>query len=1094
MSPLDRPFLGRERELDALGSALAACSAGAGSVWLVSGEPGIGKSRLAEELSRSAERAGTLVLDGRCWEAGGAPAFWPWVQVLRGLARALGPESFESALGPRVVHLVPLVPELARTTPIVFPSPGLDAEQARFQVLEAVTALLVESAARGAPILVVLEDLHAADPSSLLLLEFLAREVGRSRLLVLGTHRDTDPELAAAAPQLARVARLAHSLRLARFDSQQTATLVERLSAGPLSHAVTAAVHAATDGNPLFVVEMARLVASDSAVAAALVGRGEISVPPTIRATLRDRIARLDDAASAILHAAAVVGRDFAPAAVAALVERDEVDVVRGLAHAVETALVARTAPEQYRFTHNLTREVLHDELPDSRRWVLHARRAEQLEASAAAASEPGWSEIAHHWLAAGPTERARAVAALARAAEQATQRMAFDDASLALERALACAEALGTGGAARSAELRLALARARNLAGDSAGAKEACWATVEAARRAHDGELLARAALEYGSGYVYGAVDAKLVALLEEALAALPAADGALRARLLARLGAALQPAPDPEVPLGLARDAVAMARRVGDARDLLATLRDAGSALMDSGPRVDRIALSREHVELAVSLGQAADAWRGSMRLVFDHLEGNEVAAATDAIAAVTRHAERLVHPYYRWPALALGAMMLTREGRFADAIAAAAQARAVARSARDPNAERSLAIQELCRLRLEGRRAEERAAARALAGRFAGVASGEIVARLWQFCASDPDEPEPFDVSGTVAESLAIHDTCHLQFLVEIAERRGDRALARAITTAFTSRRGSNVRWGLFGVMVEGPVSHWLGRAALVEGRADEALGLFEGALAEARASGARPYAAWIALDLGRELVARGDAADRERGRRLAEDALREAVNLAMPALELGARAVVVELAESEPGARQEQEAPPVRVSVSRPPRFSLERQGELWTVVHQSRQFHLADTKGLRILAALIAEPGRDWHVLDLVASEGGSQSAQPDVGGVLDGRARAEYRARIAALRGEIEEAERWNDGVRAERARNELEALMAELGRALGPRGRVRRQGSDAERARINVQRRVRDAIRRIGDLDALLARHLERSVRTGAVCRYDPE
>ncbi len=636
-------------------------------------------------------------------------------------------------------------------------------------------------------------------------------------------------------------------------------------------------------------------------------------------------------------------------------------------------------------------------------------------------------------------------------------------------------------------------MARARNLAGDSIGAKEACWAAVEAARRGRDGELLARAALEYGSGYVYGAVDSKLVALLEEALAALPEEDGALRARLSARLGAALQPAPDPSVSLGLARDAVAMARRVGDRRVLLATLRDAGSAFMDSGPRADRIALSREHVKLAVALDESVDAWRGSMRLVFDHLEGNDVAAAADAIAAVTRHAERLVHPHYRWPAMALDAMMLVREGRFAEAAAAHAGACALARSARDPNAERSLAIQELCWLRLEGRRDAERAAARALEGRFAGVASGEIVARLWQYCVSDPNAPEPFDVADTVAASLAIHDTCHLQFLVEIAERRRDRALARAITTAFTSRLGSNVRWGLFGVMVEGPVSHWLARAALVEGRGDDALAGFESALSEARASGARPYAAWIALDLGRELAGRASVTDRERGRMLVADALREAVNLEMPSLAAGARAWLAESPGSGREAHEERAAPPSRHSPS-PPRFRLERQGELWTVLHQSRQFHLADTKGLRILAALVAAPGRDWHVLDLMASEGGAPVAQPDVGEMLDGRARADYRARIVALRGEIDEAERWNDGPRAERARLELEAITSELGRALGPRGRLRRQGSDAERARINVQRRVRDAIRRIGETDAALARHLERSVRTGSVCRYDPE
>ncbi|MFN7955458.1 MAG: ATP-binding protein [bacterium] len=186
-----RPFLGRERELDTLARALHECAAGSGSVWLVSGEPGIGKSRLAEELARSAQAAGMVSLDGRCWEAGGAPAFWPWLQALRGLVRQLGQAAVDAALGARAVHLLPLLPELAAARPALGSTPALDADQARFQVLEAVTTLLVEASARGAPILVVLEDLHAADPSSLLLLEFLAREVGRARLVVLGTYRES---------------------------------------------------------------------------------------------------------------------------------------------------------------------------------------------------------------------------------------------------------------------------------------------------------------------------------------------------------------------------------------------------------------------------------------------------------------------------------------------------------------------------------------------------------------------------------------------------------------------------------------------------------------------------------------------------------------------------------------------------------------------------------------------------------------------------------------------------------------------------------------------------------------------------------------
>jgi hypothetical protein len=165
------------------------------------------------------------------------------------------------------------------------------------------------------------------------------------------------------------------------------------------------------------------------------------------------------------------------------------------------------------------------------------------------------------------------------------------------------------------------------------------------------------------------------------------------------------------------------------------------------------------------------------------------------------------------------------------------------------------------------------------------------------------------------------------------------------------------------------------------------------------------------------------------------------------------------------------------------------------GDSWLIRFGSVEFHLKDMRGVRLLATLVAEPGREFHVLDL---SGGSRVAalpvdRGDAGEVLDEEARRQYAARVAELKEDLAEAEEWNDTARAERARHELDMIEQELKQALGIGGRERRVGSAAERARVNVQRRIRDAIRRIEGHDAGLAKHLDRSVRTGTYCAYEP-
>ncbi len=190
--PAPSVFVGREPELAELTAGLDEAFAGRGRLFLLSGEPGIGKSRLAEELIGRARARGAHVLVGRSWEAGNAPAYWPWVQALRGYVRATDTVELRSQLGAGAADVAQIIPELHERFPDL-PEPAWpDSQVARFHLFDA-TAQFLHNASERRPIVLFLDDLHSADAPSLLLLQFVARELGSTRVLVVGAYRDVDP-------------------------------------------------------------------------------------------------------------------------------------------------------------------------------------------------------------------------------------------------------------------------------------------------------------------------------------------------------------------------------------------------------------------------------------------------------------------------------------------------------------------------------------------------------------------------------------------------------------------------------------------------------------------------------------------------------------------------------------------------------------------------------------------------------------------------------------------------------------------------------------------------------------------------------------
>ena len=184
-------FVGRETERVTLRAGLQGAFEGRGQLVLLSGEPGIGKTRLAEWLAVEAGEAGAKTLWGRCYEGEGAPAFWPWSQILRSVLSLTDADALQDEVGADAAHLAQIVPEIEAILPDLDPLPPMNPEQARFRLFDAVTRLLKRRADEQ-PQIVLLEDLHWADAPRLLLLQFLAQELRESRLLVLGTYRNVE--------------------------------------------------------------------------------------------------------------------------------------------------------------------------------------------------------------------------------------------------------------------------------------------------------------------------------------------------------------------------------------------------------------------------------------------------------------------------------------------------------------------------------------------------------------------------------------------------------------------------------------------------------------------------------------------------------------------------------------------------------------------------------------------------------------------------------------------------------------------------------------------------------------------------------------
>ncbi|WP_405359055.1 AAA family ATPase [Kitasatospora sp. NBC_00085] len=1098
------PFVGRADLLAELAAAVADARAGRGGLTVLTGAAGAGKTRAAEEAVRRADGCRVLWLwcppqsGGRA----GSGALGPWSQAARELAAA------DPACG-RLVGASPGLRALVfgepapSVAPAGAPAAGprtADPEAAR-QRLGGDLAELLRTGAASRPLLLVLDDVHEADVSSLRLLTELAAALRTAPALLLATARDDGAAWPGRTAARAALLRAGRTLPVGPLTEPDVRALLAAASGGRTEPAAVHELLDRTGGDAFFVTELLRHGGA---------GRPD-PLPATVRAAVAARLDELPGECARVLGAASVLGTRFGLDVLAELAAVPLGALRPLLAAAAAEGLLTLDEPGVGGFRHELMREAVHDALGPAERAALHGRAGAVLAALADRGRDTGPAEAARHLLQAGPEQATAAAEFAGRAADRAAGLLAFEDAAQWYERALTALGEVAGADDFRRAALLLGLGTARLGAGRREESREAFLAAAAPARRAARPDLLARAALGLGSGpagFEVDLLDRPQIDLLGEArtrlLAASPAPGPPAPGPPAPGPPAPAPPAPGPPAPappapgppggtsasddphptpsphaallaavtarlsvadalveperdrLALAEEAVRAARGSGDD----AVLAYALSALCDarSGPAHcgERRAWAGEIVDLARGLPEPdreLELLGRRLRLVA-LLERGEAAEAYAEIQAYEAGARALGRPLYTWYVPLWRGMRALLEGRYADCRAALAETAELGGRAGSANAAVLGATQRWC-LCAESGASDE------LGRLLAGPPPLDSLPGVWPrvtralIAAQLGDRADAGRRLAAVAPLLASApvDSEWLPMMAQAAEALalvgGTTAeaelqpLARELYDALYPCRDLLAVEGI-AAAVRGPVHRHLGLLATALGEPATAREHFTRALATARALGAPRLADRIAQDAGA-------------GRPPAEDG-----------------------------------------------RIFL-RQGEFWQLRYAGEEVRLPDSKGLHDLATLLSHPGTPVPALDLATPRPAAAADETveaalglhhptDTGELIDASARAAYRRRLGELDEEAAEADAAGDAERSARIAVERDALVGQLSAAYGLGGRVRRTGSAAERARTAVTARIRAAIDRVSRAHPALGRHLANAVRTGTLCVYEPE
>jgi class 3 adenylate cyclase/tetratricopeptide (TPR) repeat protein len=1092
-------FVGRAIELEELCHACDEAIEGRGQLVLIGGDAGIGKTRLAEEVRGYASARGAQVLWASAWRSSGAPAYWPWIQLMRAWA---GSEP-SGAAGVVPNALGSLVPELA-VPEDGEPRAELDADRARFQLFDAVTSWFA-AAAEKRPLVLVLDDLQWADASSLLLLGFVARQLQGARMLVVGTYRDTAlSEDADLSHVLAELSRNATRIVLGGLGEPEVAELAAKTAGVEVGSGLVSSLHERTRGNPFFVRELTRLLAVRGLLADTEAGHAEVPLPAGVREVLAARLAALSPTTRQVLAAASVVGTAFDLTLLISMTGLEQDQVLEALDEAIHARVVLSPRVGDYEFAHALFRDVLYDSHSTSARVQLHRLVGETIEAQFGVDLRSHLAELADHFRRAVPSGTLEKAIEYSRQAGGAAEAaFAYEDAVVDLEAALALMEEHNAE-PARRAGLLAAL-----------------------------GHLMFTAGLDRARGI---RCQERALAIYEEL------GDTRRTVRMHAGLGSAWSMYPDADVD-------------IMDIPKALVHLRAAEDMLSQNQPGIDlqlvyamlsnaacygmcceeSVAAADRAVEVTETIDEppAGAVATSQLTLGLRQIERGQLAVGRRVIEEAWETADRLQHPvaafYAAW---GLGAHLVFLLDP-APAMIVCQRELAKARTAQAPGQRWHL----LTFLAMSHALCGQLSKARHVVEPLAGDQYVEPLLALWsgdwdagrEALLTDLDrlhrtgdrfnEWRQLYWLGRLERSAGNHDGAEralrdglsiaLDGPMVLAELsiRGELALLCDETDEPDEAQTHVARCQQ--ILAEGQDWRGLaGRARLAAGSCAATAGQSGDATQEFQAARRAFRECRLPFDEA-EVLHRWGEHLHDTGDRGGGQAKFEAARALALRHDAGGPWVERVLAEpSGSSVRGDTLDDTTSKARARSRSASVFRQeGEYWTVAYHGHVVRLRDAKGLHHLSELLTRPGHEIHVLELVAArEGrapqrraaperlrGGVAAGSDAGELLDPQAKAAYRQRVTDLEAELEEADDFHDPERASRARAEVDLLTQQLAAAVGLGGRDRRAASTAERARVSVTLALRAALKKVMAAHPDLGAHLADTVRTGQYCSYRP-
>jgi DNA-binding CsgD family transcriptional regulator len=893
-------FLGRARELSVLLSTLDLAVCGQGSVVTISGDPGIGKTRIAEELAELAAKRAVPALWGRCSEDPGAPPYWPWVQLIRAHVGSRPVDLLRAEMGASAGYIAEMAPEvvrrIGRVAAVLRPP---DAAQARFGLFDALTGFWRRATATE-PLLLIFDDLHCADTPSLKLLEFLAKEIGSCHLLIVGTYRSSEISLqhplSDALGGLGRHARL-QRLSLSGISAEESRELALAILGPGLGRDLTAKIHERTEGNPLFLHEMIRYLQEIPEDQQAEAWRRLTErLPDGIRQTIGVRLNKLSTGCMSLLEVAAVAGRHFALDVVTrAVPDFERGELLSALDEAISVRIIEATAePSRFRFTHALLREVLYEHSALSRRTGLHERIGRAMEERYAQEIGPYLSALAHHFCSSLPGgHAAKAVEMALRAGEYARDHLGFEDAASHFQAALKAMDHEPDACISRRAEVQIKLGRMQSLSGDSVHSLESFRRAVNFAKQAREPELQTRAAIAFEeASWRFPILAPAAIAPLHDALEALGPDDSAQKAGLLSSIARCLLFTGAAGEAFGIARSAIAMARRMRDEPALVEIVfRSLPAYDLRPNDFDERLALTEEAIMLARRVGNR----ELLLYLVSWHVhnlsESGDMVARSQFLEEMGRLADERRQPLYQYVWRCHHALTAIFEGRFDEAVRIASQAADFARNLPQLDAPDAYSVHMLSLRREQGR-------------------LGDVAPILAQFeRSSDADSQwRPglmivYAELGQLDKARAIYDAfaqerfatvaldgrwlMTLAYLSEMCVLLNDAASAPYLYRALRAYEGFNLVVG-HNITTYGPTGRYLGMLASAMQEWTLAEQHFTAAIEMNVRQGSKPWLAHAQYQYAAMLNARGAQGDRSRALDLLESASKIADGLEMKAL--------------------------------------------------------------------------------------------------------------------------------------------------------------------------------------------------------------